>query len=97
MSKNICAKFYPDWLSLRWVFKICRMQSMESQIYNGVDTCYLLLATCHLTNKAGCHLIVITYPTNSAADEKWQVSTVIWIGPCPYPGLSLVFPLPKGV
>ena len=43
MSKNICTKFYPDWLSLRWVFKICRMLRMESQIYNGVDTCYLTL------------------------------------------------------
>ena len=39
------------------------------------------LATCHLTNEAGCHLMVITYPTKRAADEKWQVSTVIWIGP----------------
>ena len=48
MSKNICIKFYPDWLSLRWVFKICCMQSMESQIYSEwtLATCQWTLATC---------------------------------------------------
>ena len=59
---------------------------MESQIYNGVDTCYLPLDKRGRLPFNGHHI-----SNEERADEKWQVSTVIRIGPRYLIGSSMLF------
>ena len=87
MSKNICAKFHLNWLGLRQVFKICPTLMMESQIYKGVDTCYLPLDKFKIAIRIGQWTLArFSVETNSDCgrlDTCYLPLATLSIGKCP--------------